>query len=189
MNSSTIRSIISIVFSLILLIVSFLLAQKIAGKQKTQEAIFEKDKQMVFVDTVVNEDVAVQINATGNLQAQQRIEIFAEVQGVFKKGSNPFKPGQYYSSGSTLIYIENDEYSSSLQAARSNLYNQIVAAIPDLKLDYPQQAAKWENYLQNFNPSSKLRALPSFDTDQEKYFINSRGIINPFFKYKIWKNA
>ena len=102
----------------------------IANKNKPKPQ-FEKVVKTVFTDTVQNGDVKIVIPANGNLVAKRRLELFAEVQGLFKLGRKEFKPGQIFNQGETLISIDADEYYASVQASKSNLYNDIAAIMPD----------------------------------------------------------
>lgn len=182
--SSTVRSIISMVFGLIMFVGCVFLAKNIAGGKKKPEQVFNKVIQSVYVDTVKNSDIAIQIDATGNIQAQKKIELYAEVQGVFKNSSNLFKAGQKYNVGSTLLSIDNSEYKASIIAARSGLYNQITAMMPDLNLDYPNIAQKWKTYLSSFDINNEVPSLPSFENDQEKYYVSGKGIVNSYYNVK-----
>ena len=77
----------------------------------------------VFVDTVKNVTVPIVVPTNGNLRAKKRVELFSEVQGVFRSGSKLFRTGQEYGAGQTLIRIDANEYYASVQSAKSNLYN------------------------------------------------------------------
>jgi len=182
--NNTLRSILSVVFSVLLLIGCIFLANAIAGGKKKPEQVFSQVVQAVYVDTVQNIDIPIEIEATGNIQAQKKIELYAEVQGIFKSSSKLFKAGQKYIAGSTLLNIDNSEYKASIVAARSDLYNQIIAMMPDLKLDYPHLAQKWENYINNFNINETLQALPEIESEQENYFISGKGIVNSYYTIK-----
>lgn len=182
--NSTVRSILSMVFGAVFLIGCIFLAKSIAGGKKKPEQVFNKVIQSVYVDTVKNKDITIQIDATGNIQAQKKIELYAEVQGIFKSSSHLFKAGQKYSAGSILLSIDNSEYKASIVAARSNLYNQITAMMPDLNLDYPNVAQKWSNYLSALNIINTLPTLPSFENEQEKYFVSGKGIVNAYYNVK-----
>lgn len=116
--------------------------------------------------------------------AKRRVELYAEVQGIFKNSSNLFKAGQEYKRGQTLISIDASEYYASVQSSKSNLYNQITAIMPDLRLDYPDVFPKWEAYLNSFNINETTPKLPEISNDKEKYFINGRGILTTYYNVK-----
>ena len=118
------------------------------------------------------------------MQAKRKIELYAEVQGIFTNSSKLFKAGQSYGAGSTLLNINSSEYEASVVAARSNLYNQIIAMMPDLNLDYPSVAQKWMQYINKFDINSTTPALPMMESEQEKYFVSGKGIVNSYYNVK-----
>ena len=105
----------------------------------------------VFVENVKNGTVPITITANGNLVAKNKIEIFSEVQGVLQPTSKEFRPGNSYRKGEVILKLNSEEHYANLQAQKSNLYNNITSIMPDIRLDYPEQYAKWEQYLRDFD--------------------------------------
>ena len=138
----------------------------------------------VFVDTVQNSVIPIVVPANGNLVAKQRFELFSEVQGVFRKGSKLFKAGQPYRKGEVIINIDAAEYYASVQSAKSDLYNLITSIMPDLRLDYPENYEKWQNYLNSFDINRATPPLPEMADEKEKYFISGRGILTSYYNVK-----
>lgn len=145
---------------------------------------FDKVVKNVFTQEVFNGDVPIIIPANGNLVAKRRLELYAEVQGLFKISNNQFKPGAVYRQGETLISIDADEFYASVQAAKSNLYNDIAAIMPDLRLDFPEVYPKWLNYLSNFDIQKTTQKLPEMTSEKENFFITGRGIVSAFYNVK-----
>ncbi|WP_348662030.1 efflux RND transporter periplasmic adaptor subunit [Croceibacter atlanticus] len=168
----------------VLLIAAFFAMRAIADSKDKEAPKTKKVVKTVFVDTIKNTDVPIIIPANGNLVAKRRVELYAEVQGIFKNSSNLFKAGQEYKRGQTLISIDASEYYASVQSSKSNLYNQITAIMPDLRLDYPDVFPKWETYLNSFNINETTPKLPEISNDKEKYFINGRGILTTYYNVK-----
>lgn len=168
----------------VLLIAAFFAMRAIADSKDKEAPKTKKLVKTVFVDTIKNTDVPIIIPANGNLVAKRRVELYAEVQGIFKNSSNLFKAGQEYKRGQTLISIDASEYYASVQSSKSNLYNQITAIMPDLRLDYPDVFPKWEAYLNSFNINETTPKLPEISNDKEKYFINGRGILTTYYNVK-----
>ncbi len=168
----------------VLLIAAFFAMRAIADSKDKEAPKTNKVVKTVFVDTIKNTDVPIIIPANGNLVAKRRVELYAEVQGIFKNSSNLFKAGQEYKRGQTLISIDASEYYASVQSSKSNLYNQITAIMPDLRLDYPDVFPKWEAYLNSFNINETTPKLPEISNDKEKYFINGRGILTTYYNVK-----
>ncbi|MEP2240234.1 MAG: HlyD family efflux transporter periplasmic adaptor subunit [Maribacter sp.] len=178
------RKIIFTVLGILLIVVSFFLAGYIIDSKKTFKPKSEKVVKTVFTEVVKNGTVPIVVSANGNLTAKQRVELYAEVQGVFKKGSKLFKEGQAFRQGETIISIDANEYAASVQSAKSNLFNQLTAVMPDLRLDYPDIYSKWQDYLSNFDMAKSTPALPELATEKEKFFISGRGILTSYYNVK-----
>ncbi|MFM1879324.1 MAG: hypothetical protein RLZZ241_2190 [Bacteroidota bacterium] len=138
----------------------------------------------VFVETVNNTIVPIEVPANGTLVAKRRVELYSEVQGVFKRGNKLFKPGQAYAQGELIIGIDASEYRASVQSAKSNLYNLITSIMPDLRLDYPEISGKWQAYLNGFDIAQNTPQLPEIGSDKERYFISGRGILTSYYNVK-----
>ena len=178
------RKIILSILGVLLIVAAFFAAKAISDSKSTPRARPEKSVKTVFVDTVKNDTVPILVAANGNLVARQRLELFAEVQGVFLSSSKLFRPGQEYRKGEPIIRIDASEYAASVQSAKSNLYNQITSVMPDLRLDYPEIYPKWAAYLQGYDLERTTPELPKLDSEQEKFFITGRGILTSYYNVK-----
>jgi len=178
------RKIILFLLGVILIVGAYFVSQSIANSKNRKRPTPEKVVKTVFTDTVHNTSVQIVIPANGNLIAKRRVELFAEVQGIFKTGAKLFKPGQNYSAGQTLIRIDASEYYASVQSSKSNLYNSIAAIMPDLRLDFPEVFEKWQSYLNGFDLSKSTPVLPKMTSDKENYFITGRGIVSNYYNVK-----
>tara|TARA_R110002020_G_scaffold373464_3_gene584981 strand:+ start:19060 stop:20196 length:1137 start_codon:yes stop_codon:yes gene_type:complete len=168
----------------LLIIGSFFGAKYIVNSKTTPKPRPEKVVKTVMVETVRNGNVPIIVPANGNLVAKRRVELYAEVQGVFKSGNKLFKPGQEYRAGEILIRIDAAEYYANVQSSKSNLYNLITSIMPDLRLDYPEVFDKWQSFLASFDINKSVPPLPEMNTDKEKYFISGRGILTNYYTIK-----
>jgi multidrug efflux pump subunit AcrA (membrane-fusion protein) len=178
------RNIILSILGVLLVIGSFLIAKLLIDNKTKPKPVIEKVVKTVYIDTVKNETIKIIIPANGSLVAKRRIELYAEVQGVFISGNKLFKPGQHYNKGEILIRIDATEYYASVQSAKSNLYNSIAAIMPDLRLDFPNMFQKWQTYLNSFDLNKTTPKLPEMATDKENYFITGRGIVSNYYTVK-----
>jgi multidrug efflux pump subunit AcrA (membrane-fusion protein) len=179
------RKIILSVIGVLLIIASFFLAKTLIANKNKPKPVLEKVIKTVFIDTVKNGEVQIKIPANGSLVAKRRVEIYSEVQGIFKGGGNVlFKPGQKYNVGQSLIRIDASEYYASVQSSKSNLYNAIAAIMPDLRLDFPEVYQKWQNYLNAFDLNKTAPKLPEMSSEKENYFITGRGIVSSYYNLK-----
>lgn len=169
-----------------LFVVGSIIIGKVLGKRPEPAKTTDTSKKVKLVNIVEvsNKEINAYIPITGKLKAKNRIELFAEVSGIYEGGSQPFKEGNRFTSGTVLIKIDNSEAKNNLIAQRSNLYNQITQAIPDLKMDYPEAFEKWQKYLHDFDIQSNVKSLPATSSEREKYFISARNIYNLYYSIK-----
>ncbi|MFT5244770.1 MAG: hypothetical protein ACI8QQ_002715, partial [Psychroserpens sp.] len=178
------RNLILSILGVVLIVGALYIGNNIANSKKKTRPIPEKVIKTVFTDTVQNGTVQIIIPANGSLVSKRRVELYAEVQGVFRTSGKLFKPGQKYNRGEALIRIDASEYYASVQSSKSNLYNSIAAIMPDVRLDFPEVFPKWESYLKGFDLNKTTPKLPEMTSEKENYFITGRGIISNYYNVK-----
>jgi multidrug efflux pump subunit AcrA (membrane-fusion protein) len=172
------------VFGIAIVLGAIFLAKFLIDSNNRKRPTPKKVIKSVFVQNVQNGSVPIIIPANGNLTAKRRVEIFSEVQGIFRAGSKLYKPGQPYSKGQVFINIDNSEYNATVQSAKSNLYNSITAIMADLRLDFPDVYPKWKQYLDGFDLSKPTPELPEMSNEKENFFISGRGIVSSYYNVK-----
>lgn len=178
------RKLILLGIGIIIIVSAIFGAYIIIENNKKVQPKVDKVIKTVFVKTAINKTIPITIPTNGNLVAKNRLELYAEVQGVFQSTAHDFKEGQTYKKGETLISINSSEYYASVQSAKSNLYNLITSIIPDLRLDFPEYFPVWENYLKNFNMDKAVVPLPEMTDEKVNYFITGRGILSSYYNVK-----
>ncbi len=178
------RKALSIVLGVILLVGAVLLAQYLINNKKKPKPKFDKIVKTVFVNEVENKEIPIVITTSGNLTAKHKIDLFAEVQGILKQSNKAFKTGTSYNKGEYIIRINSEEFYANLQSQKSNFYNSITAIMPDIRLDYPDEFQKWQNYLTSYDINKTTSKLPVMNTDKGNYFISGRGINTAYYNVK-----
>lgn len=178
------RKFLSILLGVALLAGAYLIAKKFISSKNKPKPKFEKIVKNALVDTVENKEIPIIITTSGNLTAKRKIEIFAEVQGVLKSSRKEFKSGTTYRNGESILRINSDEFYANLQSQKSNFYNSVTAILPDIRLDYPDEYKKWQNYLNSFDMNKTTPKLPVINSEKEKYFISGRGINTAYYNVK-----
>ncbi len=143
-----------------------------------------KEKKLAtgaFVEIVKNANTPITITTSGNLTAKNRVDLFAEVQGIFNNSTRAFKAGTWYKKGDILLELDKKEEMIGLKAQKSSFYNQLVLLIPDLRLDYPTAITKWDAYVREFDVNKSLRSLPEPESEKEKLFLAGRNIYTAFY--------
>ena len=123
--------------------------------------------------------IPIQIAVSGRLKATNRMELFAEVTGILK--TQNFNAGQSFGRGQNIASIDDSEYRAQLIAARSNFMGLISQSLADISIDYPAEANKWKNFLQEIKPNQNLPKLPGIDNRQLKQFLSGRNILGNYY--------
>jgi len=175
---------VRLIIGLVILAIALAIGYSIANRDKDIPVKIEKVVKTVFVEEVKNDTVSIVIPANGNLVAKNRLELYAEVQGIFRSSAHDFKVGQAYNRGETLLNLDSSEYYASVQAAKSELYNLATSIMPDLRLDYPEIFQKWQTYLDGFDINKTTPQLPETSSQKERYFITGRGLYSAYYNVK-----
>ncbi len=176
------RQIIIVAIAVAIVVVSFVVSGRM-GKSKAVAPVASKPDmaRLIRVAKVENSTLPNQVEVTGRLVAADRIELFAEVNGILLPAGKPFKAGVSFRQGEVLLAIDSEEARLGILAQKSTLLNQIAQLMPDLKIDFPESYARWEAYLAGFDVNKPLKALPEPASSKEKFFITSRNIYNTFY--------
>jgi multidrug efflux pump subunit AcrA (membrane-fusion protein) len=178
------RNIIVSILGVLLVVAAYFGGNVLLDKKNKPKPKYTKKIKTVFVEEVQNKEIPIILTANGILVAKNKIDLFSEVQGIFKPSKKAFKAGTNYYRNETLLSINSDEFYASLQSQKSNLINLITSVLPDLRLDYPLEFEKWEGYLKSFEMNKLTPKLPKFSSDKEKYFISGRGILTAYYTVK-----
>ena len=138
----------------------------------------------IQAQTVRLSDLPYVIEATGTLEAKEKIELYSEVQGILLHSETAFKIGNTFSKGQNLISIDNREHLAQIKSSRSDLINQMAIMLPDMELDYPQAYKKWEAYLKNLDINAITPKLPNHTTNEEKLFVSGKNIYKTYYTIK-----
>lgn len=184
MDLKKLRGVILGVLGVLGLVFATLFAKRLIDSKTASVAPAKKIIKEVVVQTVTNRAINVYLPAQGLVAAKQRIEIYSEVQGIFKFGKQLFRTGETYNKGSILVQIDAAEFLSNVKASRNDLHNQIATVLPDIKLDFPKAYPKWFAFLNAIEVSKNLPELPSMAQDNLKLFISGRGILSAYYSVK-----
>lgn len=174
------RKIILTILGLLIIVGAVFVARQLAGMKEEIKPVEQKVVSSVYTQTVENTSTSITISTSGSLMATDRIDLFAEVQGIFESSARPFKPGSYFSKGQTLLLLNSDEFRANIRAQKSSLHNQIVNFLPDLRIDYADAFPQWQQYIRDFDETRPLQPLPEVKSESAKLFIRGKGVYTTF---------
>jgi len=178
------RKSVTIIIGILLIAAGAYIANDLANTERKRRPKKESATPTVFAEQVKNETVSINVIESGRLMAKNRIELFAEVQGVMEPIGKEFKPGVSFRKGEIFVRIRDNDYYANLQAQKSNLQNLITSILPDLRLDYPEAYKKWDDYVRSFDMDKPVAKLPEPSSDKEKFFVTGRNIYTTYYNTK-----
>lgn len=165
------------------IVLAGILVGGLLGNLKPDERPEKKEKKAAPLQllTVRNGSVTIPFEMSGTLAAVRKIEIYAEVSGVFRDAARPFREGSSFQRGEPLLVIDDEVYRNSVLAEKSSFLNLLTLVLPDVIIDFPEASAKWKRYTESFRIESPLRPLPEPSTDRERNYLAARNVYNRFY--------
>ena len=178
------RKVITIVLGVVVLGAGIFIARTLASTEQKQRPQIDRPALTVFTKIIKNGTVPVEVIESGRLIAKNRIELYAEVQGVMEPTGKEFKPGSVYSKGQTVVHIRSADFEANIRSQKSTLQNLITSILPDLRLDFPEAYPNWDKYLREFDINGQVARLPDPTSDQEKFFVTGKNIYTTYYTTK-----
>lgn len=120
--------------------------------------------------------VPVPIPFQGRTTALEKVDLFAEVNGLFLESTRPFKEGMAFRKGEVLARLDDREAALALHGQRASFLTSLAQMMPDLRIEFPDRSDTWEQYIRSVHPEKTLNPLPQAASDREKYFLAARNI-------------
>jgi len=184
MNTNNIRKVLLAVLGLVVIALALFFSGVIANSKVPYQPKKQDTTKQVLTQIVSNGSVSVSLPANGLLQAVNRVELTARVQGVLQPGAHLFRAGTSYKKGEVLLKVDAAEYQAGVLAQRANFYNQVTALLPDLKLDFPKAYPAWSDYTAQWTINSPTPKLPEFTDSGVKNYITGRGVVAAYYALK-----
>lgn len=131
--------------------------------------------------TAKNGPVRLSIPITGRLRATDRMLLTAEVGGMLQRTGKVFREGAAFRQGEVLFRIDDGEVRAQINAQQSAFLRTLVQLVPDLRIDLPDQAAKWDAFLKSVPVDGQLPELPKLASEQERNYLAGRSVLNQYY--------
>ena len=178
------KTILNIVGAALIIAVGMFISGKMSSSKKAPKKKTNKTTMSVLVKSVQNETIPVQISSTGPLVAKDRIILSSEVQGIFASTGRSFKQGERYSKGQVLIKVNNAEFAASVSSQRIAFKSLVTSLLADIKFDYPNELAAWEQYVSSINSNQSLPKLPETNNKNLANYLTIKNVNSNFYNIK-----
>ncbi len=180
------RKILNITITLSIIIVA-ILASAFMIKNKPEPSRDQNKQEVLYVKTALATTIEIHPEASyrGRVASLENVVLSAEVSGKILSGDVSLKEGQSFKEGDILVHIYNEDVKASLQSLRSSYLQLMSAALPDLKIDYPDQYEKWSSFFNNIDINSIMPELPEIESEKERVFVASKNILTQYYSIKV----
>ncbi len=141
-------------------------------------------KSDLLIQDIQLEEISSSSQVSGRVIPQNTTQLFAEVQGQVRHGSNTFKEGVNFRKGQPILVIDDREFAYALDAQRSAFLNMLTSMIPDMKSDFPESYPQWKAYVDDYTLGTLLPELPVPLSQKEKYFITTYQVYSQYYQIK-----
>ncbi len=156
----------------------------ISGLKKPPKRKAVQKTTVALISEVKNTNLPLVVEGSGQIRAKNRLDIFAEVNGVLQPTPKDFRTGQVYEKGELLISIDDKEFKANLMAQKSEFQSLVTSMLPDIKLEFPDEQKKWDDYLNSIVVNRPIPKLPVTNTQKEKFFVTGRKVFTTYYNIK-----
>ncbi len=153
-----------------------------AGKEEKEVGEVKQTFKSVRVQKAELGTHKADVEFSGKLSAIEKIDLFTEVGGVLL--TEGFKTGNKFSKGTPIAQLNSTEFAISLKASKTQLITQVSAVMGDMKIDFPDELAAWEAFLNGIDVDASLPKLPAVTNNKLKRFVAGKGILNSYYSLK-----
>jgi membrane fusion protein (multidrug efflux system) len=183
--SPLLQKVLRLLAGFLILFVGFLMMQSLIGmKQSPSVTLPETMARPVRTTVVFNTQVTPKVPVEGRVQAWNRIDLFAEVNGVLSLMGEDFREGKSFKEGEIILNLDDSESRSNLTSARSVYLQLVTGMLASIQVDFPERIEIWEQYVESIDVTKALPSLPTPESKREEYFIVNRGVQASFYSIK-----
>jgi len=158
-------------------------AETIRESRLTDSITHDRKIKSVTVIKVTNSDLQARITSSGRVVSLNNISISSEVSGKLE-GNFSIKKGTKFREGDVLFKVRSFDIKLLVDAKKSNFMNLLSSNLADIKLDFPSEYTKWNEFFNSISLNSPIEDFPETTTSKEKNFIISRRIIAEYLSVK-----
>jgi len=141
----------------------------------------EQRQVVVGAETVAPGRVAAEISAYGRLASAQPVVINSEVNGTLEQGEIDFRPGQRFRRGQLLIKIDARQIELEISSAKSDLLKALASVLPEIRVDFPDAFAVWQEYFNRCSFDRPVPKLPEAANNNIKLYLSRFNVYTIYF--------
>ena len=171
------KKVIRFVAGLAIIFVGVFIMNGLIGMKEPPSVVLpENSPRPVKAMVVSNTTIQPRIPVEGKVEAWQRIDLIAEVNGLLSRGGKEFREGERFSKGEVILQLDDSEARASIKSARATFLQLVTGTLSTIKIDFPDRIDEWESFVKSIDINDSLPELPNPQSDRERFYIINRGI-------------
>ncbi|MBD3290077.1 HlyD family efflux transporter periplasmic adaptor subunit, partial [candidate division KSB1 bacterium] len=171
-----------IILPILILVAGFVAMRVLIGmKSEPPERVQQQRLKVVGADVVEYRNIPTSITAYGRLTSAQPIVLFSEVAGTLLQGDVPFQPAQSFKKGDLLLKIDDRQIRLDINTTKSDFLTALATVLPEIKVDFPDEYQKWQNYFDSCDFDECFQPLPQTDEQKIKLFLSRFNVYKLFY--------
>jgi multidrug efflux pump subunit AcrA (membrane-fusion protein) len=140
--------------------------------------------KIVEVQLVELTEVTSHITGYGRVTSAQPVILISEVNGNLVPGTVPFRPAQDFKKGDILIKVDDRQIRLDINSAKSDLLNALSTVLPEIKVDFPEDYDRWQDYFNTISYDKKLALMPDTQNQKIKLFLSRFNVYKLYFQIR-----
>jgi multidrug efflux pump subunit AcrA (membrane-fusion protein) len=183
--SPLVQKVLRFLLGAVILVLGIMMMNGLIGmKESPTISLPEILARPVLSQVVANSAVIPMIPVEGRVEAWNKIELFAEVNGVLKLGGIEYREGMTYLKGDVILSLDDSESLANVKGSRSQFVRLVTGMLATIKIDFPGRSEVWDKYVASIDVAKTLPDLPEAMSDREGYFVVNRGVEASFHTIK-----
>jgi multidrug efflux pump subunit AcrA (membrane-fusion protein) len=168
-----------------ILAVGFLIMMTLISMREEPSEI-KASQQVRFVETreIKLETVNARIIAYGRLKSSQPVTLYSEVNGTLVRGDIPFKPAQSFNRNDLILKIDDRQIRLDINSLKSDFLNALASVLPEIKVDFPDEFAIWQDFFNSCDFEHTLPDLPPVNDQKIKLFLSRFNVYKLYYQVR-----
>ncbi len=135
----------------------------------------------VKVKAVNYTDKSIDLKYRGRISAYDEVTLISEVAGKLLSGDIHFKTGENFKKNQVILNIYKQDVLATYKSGVSTFLQTLAAILPDMKVDFPDEYDKWNNFFNQITPDKYLPELPTINSTKEKVYLSSNSVLTNYY--------
>ncbi len=153
----------------------------INSKPQPKQDKASKNTINVKVKKSTYSEKSIDMKYRGRISAYDEVTMVSEVAGKLLPGDINFKEGEDFNKGQVIVNIYKQDVLATYKSGISTFLQALASILPDMKVDFPDEYDKWNNFFNEIDPEKTLPTLPKINSNKEKVYLSSNDVLTNYY--------